>query len=180
MLPFTFYPDAAGGSEIYVESLAHHLMAAGIKPLIAVASPKNGTYKHNGLLVRRFATGTGGVIDLRKLYGEGGDMAALEFSKLLDEERPDIVHLHSFTMSHSMKIVRAAKQRKCRVVFTYHVPTTTCVRGTLLRDGRYFCDGQMPKRVFSLIDPADHPFLYNMWATLKISGTFEDFYSFLK
>jgi hypothetical protein len=47
-------------------------------------------------------------------------------------------------------------------------------------DWCHFCDGQMPKRVFSLIDPDDHPFLYNMWATLKISGTFEDFYSFLK
>jgi len=146
LLPFSFYPDVAGGSEIFVESLAHHLQAAGIQTSIAVASPETRKYEHQGLVVRRFAAAAGAGVDLRKLYGEGDDLAALEFAKVLDEEQPQIVHFHSFTMCHSVKLVREAKRRRCKVLFTYHVPTGTCVQGTLMRNGQCVCDGRMETR----------------------------------
>ena len=33
--------------------------------------------------------------------------------------------------------MRAARALGVGVVFTYHTPTASCVRGTLLRDGRF-------------------------------------------
>jgi glycosyltransferase involved in cell wall biosynthesis len=39
--------------------------------------------------------------------------------------------------------VRAAKSRGVPVVFTYHTPTVSCQRGTLLLWGQSFCDGKL-------------------------------------
>ena len=80
---------------------------------------------------------------MSELYGEGDELAAREFEKILDEEEPDLVHLHAFTRGVSLKIVRAAKARQIPVVFTYHTPTVTCTRGTMMRWGRIPCDGEM-------------------------------------
>ena len=66
-----------------------------------------------------------------------------EFAKILDEETPDIVHLHALTRGVSLRMVQAAKQRHIPVVFTYHTPTVSCQRGTLMLWGEDFCDGRL-------------------------------------
>jgi hypothetical protein len=75
------------------------------------------------------------VNNLRELYGEGDQTAAREFAKILDEERPDVGHLHAFTRGVSLRMARKAKRRGVKVVFTYHTPTVSCQRGTLMHWG---------------------------------------------
>jgi hypothetical protein len=57
-VPFTFPPDPVGGTEIYVEALAHGLQAHGIESLIVAPSHgRNEAYERNGLRVRRYHGG---------------------------------------------------------------------------------------------------------------------------
>ena len=87
-VPFCFYPDSVGGTEIYVESLARQLNQLGAPSIIAAPGEKNAVYRINDLPVRRFAV-TAQINDLREMYGEGDELAAQGFAEILDQERPD-------------------------------------------------------------------------------------------
>jgi glycosyltransferase involved in cell wall biosynthesis len=139
-VPFCFYPDPVGGTEVYVEALSRHLQQQSVEVMVAAPGEVNQSYLHQQLPVRRYAI-SNKIENLREIYGEGD--AALEFSRILDVEQPDLVHLHAFTAGVSLRVVQAAKQRNIPVVFTYHTPTVSCQRGTLMRWGRQICDGQI-------------------------------------
>ena len=141
-LPFGFFPDPVGGTEVYVQALVHELRRLGAESLIAAPAEKSAVYIHAGFPVRRFAVASQ-VSDIRDLYGEGDALAAKEFALILNEERPDVIHLHAFTRGVSLLLVRAAKARGLPVVLTYHTPTVSCLRGTLLRWGTHVCDGNL-------------------------------------
>jgi len=131
-----------GGTEVYVAALAHILQERGMEVVIAAPGEASREYVHEGIRIRRFAVRQQ-VTDLRELYGEGDELAANEFAKILEEEQPDIVHLHAFTSAVSLRLVRAAKMRNLPVIFTYHTPTVSCQRGTMMRWGKEPCDGLM-------------------------------------
>lgn len=139
-LPFGFYPDQVGGTEIYVESLATGLRRLEVEAEIAVPAPDQRSYRYHELTVHRFATG---IPDLADLYGLGDPVAARSFAKVLESCAPDVVHLHSWTTGVSLRLLRTVKAAGIPVVFTYHTPTVSCVRGTLMRWGSDQCDGDL-------------------------------------
>jgi glycosyltransferase involved in cell wall biosynthesis len=147
-VPFTFAPDPVGGTEIYVEALARGLRCHGIEPLVAApcGTGADMAYEHHGLRVRRFPAASESKSMLRELYGGGDPVAAAAFAQILDDERPDVVHLHAFTRAVSVRLVRAAKRRGFPVFFTYHTPTVSCQRGTLMFRGKAICDGALRVR----------------------------------
>jgi len=140
-VPFCFRPDAVGGTEVYVEGLAREQTKLGDDVVIAAPAPATAAYAIDGLQVRRFATGSS--VRLETLYGAGDRAASSHFGSLLDRERPDVVHLHALTSAVSIRLVDEAHLRGKPVVFTYHTPTVSCARGTLLRDGQEVCDGTL-------------------------------------
>lgn len=139
-VPFTFYPDPAGGTEVYVEALARGQRAVNIDAFIAAPSQAEQYYEHEGLPVWRFPVSET-VQDLREMYGEGDSTAAEAFAQILETAQPDLIHLHAFTRGVSLRLVRSAKQRGIPIVFSYHTPTVSCQRGTLLQWGTDVCDG---------------------------------------
>jgi glycosyltransferase involved in cell wall biosynthesis len=139
-VPYCYYPDPAGGTEVYVASLARVQQARGYEVAIAAPAAQNRTYYHDGLPVHRF--GVAGKIDLRQIYGED-PTAAANFEEVLDRFRPDVLHLHAFTSAVSVRLAQSARSRKIPVVFTYHTPAVTCCRGTMLEWGDRICDGEM-------------------------------------
>ncbi|BAZ47941.1 group 1 glycosyl transferase [Nostoc sp. NIES-4103] len=141
-VPFCFYPDPVGGTEVYVDALSRNLQQQGVEVLVAAPGEVDQSYLYNQLPVRRFAVSSK-VENLREIYGEGDRQAALEFSRILEAEQPDVVHLHAFTSGVSLRLVQAAKERQIPVVFTYHTPTVTCQRGTMMRWGTEICDGKV-------------------------------------
>ncbi len=141
-MPFTYHPDAVGGTEVYVESLARGLQRRQVSALIAAPGKETASYEHAGVAVRRFAV-PDQVKDIRELYGAGNAAAAREFVGILDEEQPDLVHLHAFTRAVSLRLLREVKSRGIKAVFTYHTPTVSCQRGTLMRWGDEVCDGKL-------------------------------------
>jgi glycosyltransferase involved in cell wall biosynthesis len=141
-IPFCFAPDPIGGTEVYVANLARDLQGLGVDAMVAAPSETSRAYEIEGLRVRRYSV-SDKISDVVQLYGPGDLMAATEFAKILDEEMPDLVHLHAFTRGVSLRLVQAAKKRGIPVVFTYHTPTVSCQRGTLLLWGEDFCDGKL-------------------------------------
>ncbi len=147
-VPFCFHPDPVGGTEVYVEALARAQRQHGFSAIVAAPGQRSDRYEHDGLPVRRFSVQPW-VGDIRELYGHGDAQAAGAFGRILDEERPDIVHLHALTPAVSLRLVREAAARGIGVVFSYHTPTVSCQRGTLMRWGREVCDGGLDRKVCS-------------------------------
>jgi len=144
-IPFGFEPDPVGGTEVYVAQLARDLQRLGVDAIIAAPGERCRAYTIDGLRVFRFAITTK-ISDIAQLYGEGDALAAAEFANILAEEKPDLVHIHAFTSAVSLKLIRVAKDRDLPVVFTYHTPTVSCQRGTLLLFGKTVCDGKLDVR----------------------------------
>jgi len=140
-VPFGFYPDVVGGTEVYVAALAQSLTRQNHPAVIAAPGNAAMQYLHEGVPVHRFAHDR--VTHAAELYDEGDHTAADGFSRILDREQPDVVHLHAFTRACSVLLVRRARARGIPVVFTYHTPTVSCARGTLMQWGKTPCDGTM-------------------------------------
>ncbi|HWE52157.1 MAG TPA: glycosyltransferase [Bryobacteraceae bacterium] len=140
-VPYTFYPEAVGGTEVYVLALATSQHFFGSEVAIAAPATAAASYVHDGFKVWRFPVSS--TLTLAELYGDGDPVAAQAFGVILDEFKPDIVHLHAMTSAVSPRLARQARQRGCLIVFNYHTPTVSCARGTLLKWGSRICNGDL-------------------------------------
>lgn len=143
-VPFTYAPDPMGGTEVYVAGLAAALEPAGIRSVIAAPAGAGTRYRHGGVDVHRFAVSprTG----FAEAQGAADTVAAANFGAVLADVRPDIVHLHAHTAAVSELLLDAARRMGAGTVVTYHTPTFSCMRGTLLHMGREVCDGEVRGR----------------------------------
>jgi glycosyltransferase involved in cell wall biosynthesis len=138
---YSFMPDAPGGTELYVDALCRALQRRGVANVVTAPAAADGAYEWTGIPVRRFA------IDrtpptVTRVYG-ADTRAARQFAQILAAEQPDVVHQHALTAACSHEILREAHRAGVPVAFTYHTPTVSCTRGTLLHDGRERCDGHL-------------------------------------
>src|ERR1700733_2661391 len=133
-LVYSFPPDPVGGTEVYVDRLATGLVAQGEEVVVVAPGARTERYGLNGLAVRRYAA-AGANLPIDVLYGRGDPRAAAAVSAILAEERPDVVHQHALTPACSVEIAASVKAAGLPLVFTYHTPTVTCTRGTLLEQG---------------------------------------------
>src|SRR4051812_49691449 len=124
-VPFTYYPDASGGTEVYVQALARRTDAYGVTSVVAASAAADACYIYDQVTVERFALGASPT--LRDVYGAGDLAGAEKFDAILARQRPDVVHFHAFTMGASLRMAEAARRRDLPVVFTYHTPTASCV-----------------------------------------------------
>lgn len=159
-VPYTFFPDPVGGTEIYVAGLAEALRHYGVQSAIAAPAEFDDSYLHDEVPIFRFATGTGA--DLERAYGAPDGGAARSFTTLIARLRPRILHLHALTAAVSVRLVDAAQAAGSKVVLTYHTPTVSCARGTMMWMGRAPCDGKLDRRRCTRCALAQHgvpPFL---------------------
>lgn len=140
-LVYSFLPDPPGGTELYVETLCRALNRRGVSNVVAAPALVAAAYEWAGFPVRRFAV-DGAPPTVTRVYG-ADPRAAAHFAEILAAEQPDVVHQHALTPACSHEIVRAAHRAGLPLVFTYHTPTVSCVRGTLLYDGHDRCDGRL-------------------------------------
>lgn len=145
-VPYTFHPDGMGGTEVYVEALARIQRQQGVSVVIAAPGPRDTSYEHEACPVRRFASSPR-LSNLRAIYGGGDPVAAAAFGRILDADQPDLVHLHAFSSAASALLVRESQKRGVPVVFTYHTPGVSCLRGSLMRWGSEVCDGVLDMRL---------------------------------
>jgi glycosyltransferase involved in cell wall biosynthesis len=142
-LPFTYYPDPVGGTEVYVSALASSLSRHGIESVVAAPSSDAAStrYEHDGVSVYRYPNDPDGGIEAA--YGKPDAIATQAIGEILEEAEPDVVHMHALTSAVSVEALRVARRRGIATVFTYHTPAVSCIRGTLLRYGSELCDGAL-------------------------------------
>lgn len=143
-VPFTYFPDPCGGTEVYVDALARGLGGHGFRNAVAAPGGRAARYLHNGLPVHRFE------IDRRAgfaaAYGAPDMAAARNFRAVVEETAPAVVHLHAHTSAVSACLADVAHDMGAKVVFTYHTPTASCARGTMMLFGAAACDGAVERR----------------------------------
>src|SRR6202034_613515 len=76
-IPYVYFPDEVGGTEIYVAGLVDAARRHGILGAVAAPGAEDAAYDHDGVPVFRFATGT--EADLAFAYGEPDATAARSF-----------------------------------------------------------------------------------------------------
>src|SRR5215831_8096686 len=114
--------------------MARCLASRGYLSAVAAPDVKPNEYVIDGLAVYRFATDQSRRIELA--YGIPDEIAAEGFRVVLRKVRPRIVHLHARTSAISELLIDAAHESGAAVVFTYHTPTVSCARGTMMLFGR--------------------------------------------
>jgi hypothetical protein len=87
---YSYPPDAAGGTERYVEALCAGLVDEGVESIVGAPAASDAGYTHGGVRVRRFAMDADPGLDA--MYGAGDPVAEVSFASILDEEQPDLVH----------------------------------------------------------------------------------------
>lgn len=140
-VPFSYFPSPHGGTEVYVAALANALQMHGVASVVAAPGERNESYEWEGVAIHRFKTSPNASLEV--MYGEGDAGAASEFGKIIDQVKPDLVHFHALTPGASVLAMREAKRRSIPLVFTYHTPTVSCVRGTMMKWGHSPCNGLM-------------------------------------
>jgi glycosyltransferase involved in cell wall biosynthesis len=139
-----YFPDSIGGTEVYVEGLCRRLRAAGHEVLIAApdsghAAPER--YEHDRVPVFRYAIPSTPTRDeaQHRIPVRGAEL----LYRFLAEQRPDILHLHSFTTGVGLPEIREARRLGIRVIVTAHLPGFgyMCRSGELMQWGRFPCDG---------------------------------------
>lgn len=140
-LPFQYIPGQLGGTEIYVESLCRYLALLGVSSAIASPASCQGIVRKTVGELEVFEFGQDPAQRFEHAYGQPDQVAATNFRQVLAEWRPDVVHLHARTAAVSEALVDEAKRAGARVIFTYHTPTVSCARGTMMFMGRQPCDG---------------------------------------
>src|SRR5215469_10728271 len=138
-VPYTWFPDECGGTEIYVAGLITALRRHGIDGAVAAPAKYTSTSEHSGIVAYRFQTSA--QPSLAHAYGASDAAAAASFAEVVDRLKPTIVHVHARSAAVSEKLVAAARNAGAKLFFTYHTPTVTCVRGTMMLMGRQPCDG---------------------------------------
>jgi glycosyltransferase involved in cell wall biosynthesis len=138
-VPYTYFPDSGGGTEVYVRNLVQGLAKLGYISSVAAPGTANIRYEDEGEPIYRFQTDSSQSLDLA--YGVPDDVAARNFRTIVEGLQPGVVHLHARTSAVSERLCDVAHDAGARVVFTYHTPTVSCARGTMMLYGKEPCDG---------------------------------------
>lgn len=144
-LPSSYLPDTLGGTEVYVHHLAEELAHLGHAVAVVVhGGSLNGEPPSPLYHVERLPP----LPPPRRaeLYARTTVEPPPGFSAFLDSWRPNVLHFHAFTRGAGLGHARLARGRGLPYFVTYHTPTMSCPRGTLLRHGRTVCDGLVEPR----------------------------------
>ena len=140
-MPFCYFPEAVGGTEIFVRDLARVQAARGDVVMILAPGDEPQSYIHEGMPVIRY-TVSNDIDDVRDLYTSGKTNIA-EFLTAVERFSPDVLHIHGIGRGIAPAALEHVRKLGVSIVLTYHTPTTTCVRGTLLQHGAHPCDGAL-------------------------------------
>lgn len=139
-VPYTFFPDPCGGTEVYVAALIAAMKERhGYHGVVAAPAGSESSYAYKDISVFRFKTDARTSLDTA--YGKPDEIAAKSFRDVLRQVKPRIVHMHAHTAAVSERLLDEARSVGAKTVFTYHTPTVSCLRGTMMFMGSTACNG---------------------------------------
>jgi GT2 family glycosyltransferase/glycosyltransferase involved in cell wall biosynthesis len=145
-----FPPEATGGTEIYASGLAQALWRRGHEVIVLAREARTDEPEYR---VHRDRAGEVDVVRVNHTFREARSFehtyrnAKIDAiaGALLDEERPDVVHVHHFTCL-STGIVGECVRRGIPFVLTLNDYWLLCHRGQLLDLDLARCPGPQPDR----------------------------------
>jgi len=168
-------PYRAGGMTRYVQDLMHVQVAAG--HMVSLLYP--GAHGFHASRIRRRAPREGvtifelsnppvvpllsGISDPARIIRQADAVHDSEIQALLEDLQPDILHIHTL-MGIPSRLIRLAKARGTRVVFTTHDYFGLCARTTFLDVYGNTCESPSPERCAECCANAPgylHSFLYS-------------------
>ncbi|MBN1869563.1 MAG: glycosyltransferase family 4 protein [Candidatus Omnitrophica bacterium] len=132
----SFPPESMTGSEVYTYNLAKGLAKNNkVSVFYRVNDPQRPEYeiikgRYDGLNVYKINNTLKGYRSIEKIYKN--QKIEEIFSQVLDEVRPDLVHIQHLLFL-STGIVEEIKKRGIPIVFTLHDYWLVCPRGQLLK-----------------------------------------------
>ena len=140
-----FYPPFVGGVEVFVSGLSRELVRRGHDVSVATLSAAglSPTEDDAGVLVHRIRSTTQRVDRLfatstRPWAPPAPDPGAVAgLRRVLDRDRPDVVHGHDWLARSFLPLKR---RHGPRLLMSLHYFTLACPKKSLMRDGRA-CDG---------------------------------------
>jgi len=139
----SYLPESVGGVELHVQGLARALREAGHEPFVFARTgrpdvPHLQTVRDEveGVPVVRLANTFEDATTLEALYAHEGIADA--FEGVLDELRPDVVHVHHLTCL-STRILDRLRARGVPTVMTLHDFWMGCPRGQRITAGLQTC-----------------------------------------
>ncbi len=137
-----FFPDNIGGTENYVLNLAKELRKNGYKISIIKPTKQDKTYNYLYDDFQVFCFPIKKIPTKRELSGLDAPSGITEFTELLKQINPDILHLHSLGRALNTQHLKIANQLNIKTIFTSHLASTFCFKA----DFNYFgkqCDGHV-------------------------------------
>ena len=139
-----YYPERLGGTEVYVAGLCRRLRAAGHEVIVAAPDPahdRERVYEHDGVPVYRYPIPPEPT--RAECQGRVVVRGAELFHAWLANQRPDVVHAHTFVTGLGLAELKAAKATGARLIVTTHAGSLgwVCQRGTMMQWGQRLCDG---------------------------------------
>ena len=139
-------PYTIGGRDVFVHELARVLIERGTLVECAYHQTRDllepvGPYQHDGVTYRVLPAALGETT--RSHYFGRTAVSTPEFAELVDEFRPDVLHMHDFGVSCGLTHLRLAAQRGVRTMMTIHSPGQSCPQKALRYRGRTACDGEL-------------------------------------
>jgi glycosyltransferase involved in cell wall biosynthesis len=136
-------PHHMGGTEVYVAGLVRGLGTLGVDSVVVTpfASEQAEYFGTDNAVVRSYPVQSDpSDVEYRRV----GPHANFDlFCKILETERLDIYHQHSWTRGLGRYHLKAARDAGLKTVLTIHAANFLCVRGTLIRFGEQPCHGRV-------------------------------------
>ena len=148
-----YHPNQVGGAEKVARILAESMLQQGHQPVVVTthAGPGDRISHVNGVKV--YYIGLKNLYwphshkerpAIAKAFWHGIDrynpLMARAVARVLDTEKPDVVHTHSL-MGFSCAVWDAVKSRRLPLIHTLHDYSLLCPKTSMFRDGRN-CQGQ--------------------------------------
>lgn len=139
-----YFPDSTGGTEVYVRDLVSALSRHSVNgSIIAATDGAYDRYTWNGVEVVRYPAD---ATEKQRVRPRDVRQRRTAFQEIVEANRPDIFHLHSWTSGAGLRHLRQVARLGVPSVVTMHVPSALCMRGTMLLYDRQACDGLIDDR----------------------------------
>ncbi len=139
-----FLPTQVAGTEVYVFSLAKAMQKKGYEVLVLIPNfgkPFDESYNYENIKVIKFAEPT--VLTHQIIIGKAIPDGVTYFAKILNIEKPSIIHFHTVGGSNGISLhhVREAKKNNAKLITTFHLAGYSCKTNNLLYKKQEPCNG---------------------------------------
>jgi glycosyltransferase involved in cell wall biosynthesis len=141
-----YLPVRIGGIEVYVHSLNQLLKKKGHDVKVLVPNfPGETPYSNEFEGIPVLSYNEFNNTTPEEFGGNVPGKGLPAFIKILQAEKPDVVHFHQLTSSNGISLfhIEAAKNLGIKVIYTNHLAGLTCQTGKLVYRNKKSCDGKI-------------------------------------